>query len=142
MTFIPKTGSTGTVTFATSNLALVVTEIGAFQKTAPLYDGSYLGTTGHAEMYPGMASSVYTSEPIEVRVWFNPGVNLAGLGTEESVTLTYPKCNAGTNAATLIGTGIIINDGTAPMQMGALMSKTMRFQFTGTTAEPALTAEA
>jgi hypothetical protein len=119
MAFTPRTGNTGTIAFGTSSLTLVVTEIGGYTKTLPMYDGSHINTSGHAEMYPGV---VYTSEPIEVRVWFNPGVNLASLGTSETITLTYPKSGTGNNAATLAGTGVIISDGTAPMAMGALMT--------------------
>jgi len=139
MAFVPKTGSTGTIVFTTSALSLVVTEIGEWSKTRELLDGSALNTTVCKEMYPAVLDDV--SAPVNVTVWFNPGTNLATLGTSETVTLSYPKCNAGTNFGTLAGTGVITQDGTAAMRVGAIMTKTMQFRFDGLT-DPVFTKEA
>ena len=139
MAFVPTTGSTGTVAFGTSALTLVVTEIGEYTKSRELLDASALNTTGAKEFYPAVLDDVST--PINVVVWFNPGVNLASCGTGETITLTYPKSGTGNNAATLAGTGVITSEGTAAMRVGALMAKTMQFRFDGLATNPAFTAE-
>jgi hypothetical protein len=139
MTFAPKTGSGGTITFGTSNLSLAITEISQFGKTKAALDGSHLGTTNQAEMYAGDLDKV---DEITVTCWFNPGVNLAVTGVSETITITYPKCNAGNNAGVLAGSGFITHVGAGGLKLGELMSSQLKFQFDGTTTEATLTKEA
>lgn len=138
MAFTPKTGNTGTIAFATSNLSLVITEISEATKSVPVLNGSHLGTTNQQESYPGDLAEL---SEVTVTTLFNPGINLAALGTSETITITYPKCNAGTNAGIWAGTGFIRQVGTARMVNGTLMTSQIIAKYDGLT-EAAFTKEA
>jgi hypothetical protein len=68
-------------------------------------------------------------------------MNLASCGTSETITVTYPKCNAGTNAGTLAGSGFITQVGTGALRLGQLMTSQIGWQYDGVT-EVAFTKEA
>lgn len=138
MTFKSRTGNTGTIAFGTSNLTLVVTEIGEVNLSVPVLNASHLGTTNQEESVAGDLAAI---SELTVTTLFNPGVNLAALGTSETVTLTYPKCNSGNNAGVFAGSGFIRQVGTAKMVNGSLMTSQLIAKFDGLT-EAALTKEA
>lgn len=138
MAFAPHTGNTGTIVFGTSSLTLVVTEISETNASVPALNASALNTTNQQEMYAGDLQEL---PEVTVTTLFNPGVNLAALGVSETITITYPKCGIGNNAATWIGTGFIRQVGTSRLVNGTLMTSQLIAKFDGRGTESAFTAE-
>jgi len=134
---MPKTGNSGTITFATSAIVLSWTRIGEWQATRGKLPVDHLTTSGFRPYIPDDLS-----EPgeIECEAYFDPTKALGNIGAAaESVTVTYPKKAAG-SAPTLIGTAFLTMVGLPELVNGQVSKQKVKIAFNGGTG-PAFSRE-
>ena len=136
---MPKTGLTGTITLATSGITFSFTKIGEIQLTRGKDNISHLGTTLFEEYEPGDLS-----EPgeCEVEGWYEGTATLGSINAvAETITVTYPKTNAGAGAAAnMAGTGFLVMLSLPSLEKGVRNKRKLKIAFDGKTG-PTYTAE-
>lgn len=94
--------STGlTLTFGTTSYAAEITGVSADGAEVPVLDTSHMGTTGARTKRFG---DLHDEGTLDVTIHFNPDTE-PPLGTEETITVTFPVPSGGSTGATAAGTG-------------------------------------
>jgi hypothetical protein len=127
---MPKTGNSGTVSFADSDLTLAWTKISEYQQTRGKLPTDHLGTEGFKTYDPDDHE-----EPgeVELEAYFDPREDLADISDEaEEITITYPLENPLAEvAATLVGTGFLIMVGLPELVNGQVSKQKVKIAFDG-----------
>ena len=129
------TGNAATITFATSSFTASFTDLDPGELTKEDLDTSHLGTTGQKTY---KATDLVEPGELTATFFFDSSDSLPGLGTSETVTVTFP--NNGTTAATIAGTGYIKRIKYPPLRNGELQQAELTVKWDGLT-DAAFTAE-
>lgn len=131
------TGNGTTLTFATSSLSLLITQITVGEETIDMLDASTLATTDYQNMIRSDLKKTpeVTFQAIYVQTATAPTVG----GAPETVTVTYPLLGAGT-AAKIAGTAVITGRTFPAAANGAIMMLQGKIKYDGDTG-PAYTVE-
>lgn len=96
-----------TITFGTTSYAAEITGANFDGANVPVIDTSHMGTTGARTKRFG---DLIDEGQVRVQIHFNPNAQ-PPMGTEETVTITFPIPSGDTNGATAAGTGGITERG-------------------------------
>lgn len=136
---MPISGDTGqgaTLTFATSSLSLLITQITVGEETINMLDASTLATTDYQTM---VRSDLKTTPEITFQAVYLQTANAPTVGgAPETVTVTYPTL--GGTAANIAGTAVITGRTLPSAQINQLMMLQGRIKYDGDTG-PAYTKE-
>lgn len=131
------TGQGTTLTFGTSSLSLLITQITVGEETINMLDASTLATTDFQTL---VRSDLRVPPEISFTAVYVQTATLQTVGgAPETGTLTYPLLGSGT-AASFAGTGVFTGRTLPSAQIGQLMMVQGKFKFDGDTG-PAYSKE-
>lgn len=130
------TGNGTTLTFGTSSLSLLITQISVSEETIDMLDVSTLATTDYQEM---IRSDLKKTPELTFQAVFVQTANAPTVGgAPETVTLTYP--GLGGTAAKIAGTAVITGRTFPTAANGQIMMLQGKVKYDGDTG-PAYTKE-
>jgi len=131
------TGNGATLALATTGAIGNIRNIGEVARELGKLEDSHLGTTSNKTYIP---DDLAEPGEIEVEVEFDASIELPGVGTVETVTITYPIITDGNTAANHAGTGFLTRVPTPLLANGQLQVVRVKIAFDGKTG-PTFTAE-
>lgn len=133
------TGNTSTIAFGTtSGFTPDVTIIGGLEQSREALEDTLLSTTGEKTYIP---DDLIEPGQLTCTYYYNQSETaFAPIGAAaETITITFPLKSGEGTAATLAGTGFLVNHKSADLQNGELMMGEFTVQFDGKTG-PTFTA--